>query len=88
MCKCRKPHTKYIRDAEKEFSIDVKNSWVIGDHVHDAEMGIKAGCRAVYLLTGHGAKHKDDLEKSGINPDFIANSFLEAAEFIMSHTKR
>src|SRR3989338_10019983 len=56
LCKCRKPHTKYIRDAEKEFSIDVKNSWVIGDHVHYAEMGIKAGCRAVYLLTGHGAK--------------------------------
>jgi len=88
LCKCRKPHTKYIKEAEKEFNIDIKNSWVIGDHPHDAEMGIKNGCKSVYLLTGHGSKHIKDLESRNINPTFVANDFLEAAEFIMSHAKK
>ncbi len=86
LCNCRKPSTKYIRQAEKEFNIDVKGSWAMGDHLHDVEMGIKAGCRAIYLLTGHGAKHKEDLEKNSIKPDFIAKNFLEAADFILKNT--
>ena len=88
LCKCRKPHTKYVREAEKEFSIDLKNSWVIGDHPHDVEMGIKNGCKSIYLLTGHGSAHLEDLKNSKIKPDFIAKNFLDASDFIMSHTKR
>lgn len=85
LCKCRKPHTKYIKDAEKEFNIDIKNSWVIGDHPHDVEMGIRAGCSSIYLLTGHGSRHRQDLEKSSIKPNFIAENFLEAADFIIKN---
>ena len=88
LCKCRKPHTKYIREAEKEFNIDVKKSWVIGDHPHDVEMGIKNGCKSVYLLTGHGSKHLHDLESNNINPTFTAKNFLEAADFILKNTKK
>ena len=83
LCKCRKPHAKYIFEAKKEFDIDIKNSWVIGDHLHDAEMGIKAGSGSIYLLTGHGEKHKENLKKSHIKPDFIAKNFLQAADFII-----
>jgi len=71
LCKCRKPHTKYVREAEKEFSIDVKNSWVIGDHPHD----------------GHGSKHMEGLKSSKIKPDFIASNFLEATNFIIKNSK-
>ena len=85
LCKCRKPHTKYIREAEKEFNIDVKNSWVIGDHPHDVEMGIKNGCKSVYLLTGHGSRHLEGLKNSKIEPDFIASNFLDAANFIIKN---
>ena len=87
VCECRKPSDKYIKDAEKEFSIDLKNSWAVGDHPHDAEMGIKAGIKSIYLLTGHGAKHKEDLKKNNINPDFIAKDFLQAAEFIIKNSQ-
>ncbi|MBI2523145.1 HAD family hydrolase [Candidatus Woesearchaeota archaeon] len=87
LCKCRKPHTKYVREAEKEFGIDIKNSWVMGDHPHDVEMGIKNGCKSVYLLTGHGSNHLEDLKNSEINPNFIANNFLEAADFIIKSSK-
>ncbi|MEK6943334.1 MAG: HAD family hydrolase [Nanoarchaeota archaeon] len=83
VCECRKPSAKYINDAAEEFGIDIKKSWVIGDHLHDLEMGINAGCRSVYMLTGHGKMHINDIEKSKTKPDFTANNFLEAANFIM-----
>ncbi len=88
LCGCRKPSTKYIRESAKEFNIDIKSSWVIGDHPNDAEMGIKAGCKTVYLLTGHGKKHFESLKSSGIKPDSIAKSFNDAADFIISHAKK
>jgi len=87
VCSCRKPSTKYIKAAAKEFGIDIKKSWTLGDHAHDIEMGIKAGTTTVYLLTGHGKKHFDDLEKHNIKPDFIAENFVEATEFIINRIK-
>ena len=86
-CDCRKPSTKYIKEAEKEFDIDLNNSWVIGDHPSDVEMGANSGCKAVYLLTGLGKKHFEDLEKNNIKPTFIAESFLHAAKFIINNKK-
>jgi len=88
MCDCRKPNTRYIEQAVEEFQIDLKGSWVIGDHPHDIEMGLKAGIQTVYLLTGHGKKHLDGLEKNSIKPDFIAENFLQAANFIIKKIKR
>src|SRR3989338_5899806 len=38
-CECRKPKTKLIKDAEKEFNIDLKKSFVVGDKKIDVEMG-------------------------------------------------
>ena len=87
-CDCRKPSIKNIKQAEKEFNINLRNSWVVGDRPSDIGMGIKAGCRNIYMLTGHGSKHLEDLKSGKIEPDFIANNFLDAAKFIMSHTKR
>ena len=83
ICECRKPSTKYIEKAAKEFDIDIKNSWAIGDHPHDVGMGIIAGTRSIYLETGHGKRHSEDLKKNNINTDFVANNFMEAANYIL-----
>ena len=79
-CDCRKPSIKFIKDIEKHYSIDLKESWVVGDHPHDVEMGKKAGCKTIYVLTGHGKKHKDELK---IKPDFIAKDIYEASKIII-----
>lgn len=80
-CICRKPNQYFINEAEKRYSIDVRNSYVIGDHPHDAEMAFDAGARSVYLLTGHGKKH---LEELIIEPNFIAEDIFEASFWITS----
>lgn len=78
-CSCRKPNIKFIKEAEKEFNINLKESFVIGDHPHDIELGKNAGCKTIYLLTGHGKRHKEEIKTK---PDFIASNLLEAAEWI------
>ena len=67
-CDCKKPSTKYLKETESEFKINLKISWVIGDHPSDIIMGKNAGCKTAYLLTGHGRKHFEELKMKGIPP--------------------
>ncbi len=79
-CVCIKPGTFFIEKIQREFPIDVKKSFVIGDHPHDIEMGLRAGSRTAYLLTGHGRLHLEELEE--LRPDIVAGDILEAARRI------
>ena len=83
-CSCRKPGTKFINDAAKKYNLELKRSFVIGNHPHDIEMGHKAGLKTVYMLTGHGKKHLKDLKHK---PDFTTEDILEAAKWITKMDK-
>lgn len=80
-CECRKPSPHYIELARDRYAIDVENSYVIGDHPHDIEMGRRAKAHTVYLLTGHGAKHRGELL---ITPEHTAANLFEAAQWIVT----
>ncbi|MBY9007776.1 MAG: HAD family hydrolase [Candidatus Lokiarchaeota archaeon] len=82
-CDCRKPKLKYIKEIISEYNIDIKNSWVLGDHPSDVQLGINSGSRSIYLLTGHGNSHLKNLEDKRINPTYIAKDFLTAIRFIV-----
>ncbi|MFA5410924.1 MAG: HAD-IIIA family hydrolase [Candidatus Omnitrophota bacterium] len=73
---CRKPSPYFIEKAKKAYNLDIGNSYSIGDHPHDMEMAKKAGAHSVFLLAGHGTKHKKELSSQ---PDHIANDLYEAA---------
>ena len=60
-CLCRKPNTFFIDSAKDKFSIDLENSFVIGDHPSDIELAIKIKANGIYVLTGHGQKHFREL---------------------------
>ncbi|MGA1867857.1 MAG: D-glycero-alpha-D-manno-heptose-1,7-bisphosphate 7-phosphatase [bacterium] len=84
-CICRKPSPYFLKKAEKDFRIDLKNSYVIGDHPSDMELAKKVAACSVYLLTGHGKKHEKDLL---CEPDFIANNLYESALRIVSKSDK
>ncbi|MBN1215396.1 MAG: HAD family hydrolase [Candidatus Lokiarchaeota archaeon] len=84
-CDCRKPKLKFIKDIVSEYKINLKESWVIGDHPSDAQLGINSGSKSIYLLTGHGKSHLKDLNKKEIEPTFIAKDFLTAMKYILSN---
>lgn len=53
-CECRKPKPGMLLTASREHSIDLTQSWMIGDKPCDAEAGAAAGCRTILVRTGHG----------------------------------
>ncbi|MHA2391832.1 MAG: D-glycero-alpha-D-manno-heptose-1,7-bisphosphate 7-phosphatase [Promethearchaeota archaeon] len=82
-CNCRKPRSKFSADIINEYKIDIKDSWMIGDHPSDIQFGINAGCRTVFLTTGHGNKHVEELTTLKIKPTIISNNFFKAVEEIL-----
>ena len=87
-CECRKPKIKFIKDIVEGWNIDIEKSWMIGDHPSDILFGINGGCKTVYMVTGHGKKHLQDLEAKGIKPNLVHSNFLEATKEIMGIEKK
>lgn len=55
-CICRKPGLELFEKAIKEFDIDIKNSWLIGDSESDIIAGKKIGCKTILIKTNSGLK--------------------------------
>lgn len=51
-CNCRKPNIGMIEQAKKEFNIDLKVSFMVGDRYTDVLAGKKAGLITVYIRDG------------------------------------
>ena len=48
-CNCRKPKPGMLFKAAKDFNIDLKKSFMIGDSENDVKAGINAGCKSVLI---------------------------------------
>jgi histidinol-phosphate phosphatase family protein len=77
-CKCRKPEPGLLLKAQKEFNIDLKKSYLIGDKKSDILAGKRAGCKTILVKTGYGGK--DNLFH--IKPDFVVSNLSKAIEII------
>jgi len=86
-CDCRKPNPKFLKEIANQWDVDLESSWMIGDHPSDIQFGINGGCRTVYMVTGHGKKHLQDLEENGIKPTIQHSNFVDAAEEILQKKK-
>lgn len=61
-CRCIKPYPHFLLQAAERHAVDLTSSFTIGDHPYDIELARRAGARAgIYVLTGHGLKHRDEL---------------------------
>jgi histidinol-phosphate phosphatase family protein len=60
-CLCRKPRPHFGRLAQAAHGVDLENSFVVGDHPADVEFAANLGARGIYVLTGHGRKHRDEV---------------------------
>ena len=69
-CDCMKPGTDFLRRAESKYGVNLRKSYVIGDHPHDVLTGKELGVFGLYLLTGHGYRHLGQLppEFPGVPP--------------------
>jgi D-glycero-D-manno-heptose 1,7-bisphosphate phosphatase len=74
-CACRKPEPGLIHQAAREHAIDVTRSAVIGDRGSDIALGQRLGIPGV-LVPG-------PIPYTGPEPDFRAQTLLEAAQWIV-----
>lgn len=81
-CECRKPAPGMIKMAQQIVDIDIANSVSIGDKLSDVQLCQNLGGRGILVLTGYGTSERDRIESSGIRPDFIADTVLDAARWL------
>ena len=78
-CDCRKPNTGNFELAVKEFDIDVKNSFMIGDKITDLIPAEKLGITPVLVKTGYGLESLKKLEGTKLN-SIVVNDILDFSE--------
>lgn len=79
-CECKKPKPYFIHHAAGLYNIDLNRSFMVGDHPSDVQCGINAGIAPIYLLSGHGNKHRKEL-----NADVkLCKDLSEASKYILS----
>jgi D-glycero-D-manno-heptose 1,7-bisphosphate phosphatase len=84
VCTCRKPGTGMHQRAAHELNLDLARCAVVGDKVTDLWPGIKLGCRTVLVRTGYGQSLLDAGALDGVPINCVADSVLEAADWILS----
>ncbi len=87
VCTCRKPETGMLRQAAREFDLDLQRSFVVGDRIVDIQAGRAAGATTILVMTGYGPYALEECRERGVVPDFIAVDIAGAAEVIMQKTK-
>ncbi len=84
-CNCRKPKIGMLLQAQKDFDIDMKNSWMIGDGVFDVIAGHAAGCKTILVTnvneTGYLKIIEEKLEN--IKPDFMVKNIKAIEKIIL-----
>ena len=75
-----------IESALKEFDIDVKKSFVIGDMgMSDMILAKNIGAKAILVLTGVGKGSLNEFRHTwqNIEADYVAENILEAVGYIL-----
>ncbi|MEG1362818.1 MAG: HAD family hydrolase [Lachnospiraceae bacterium] len=78
-CQCRKPGIGLIQQAMKEYEIQLKGSYLIGDRGSDILLGKQLGITTVLVESGYGSQQ---LEPEVV-PDFIYTDLLDAVNSIL-----
>lgn len=78
-CDCRKPKIGMLKAAERDFHIDLSESWLIGDTGVDVQTGINGGMHTILLETGDSRKR----DKYDAEPEITCRDLLAAVQYIL-----
>jgi len=79
-CNCRKPEPGLILKAAKDFGINLKESFMVGDQESDIIAGSRAGCKTILLKSGYW-----DIKNIGIKPDHISPNLINFVDYVKGH---
>ena len=78
-CECRKPKPTMILEAVKEFNLDPKNVYIVGDRLSDINAGINAGVKTILVKTASEAVVAEQANHT-------APTLLDAVKYVVSHS--
>jgi heptosyltransferase-2 len=83
-CSCRKPEVGMVKRAASELQLDLRRSYLIGDHARDIQMAKRVGAKAILLTTALVDEQALEMLKAEqAMPDAVAKSMTEAVDWIL-----
>lgn len=81
-CDCYKPSPGMILSATKEFNINIKNSYFIGDTWRDIGLCKKTKLTSILIDRGYYDNMKNDFIERGLKPDYKISNFSELKSIV------
>ncbi len=83
-CHCRKPNIGMVERAVSELQVDLRRSYLIGDHARDIQLAHRVGAKAI-LITSEPVDSQTlgRLEAEQALPNIVAKSMTEAVDWIL-----
>lgn len=83
-CRCRKPEVGMVERAVSELQLDLRRSYLIGDHARDIQLAHRVGAKAILITTELvDTQALDALRAAQAMPDAVAKSLAEAVDWIL-----
>ncbi|GHT48376.1 hypothetical protein AGMMS49936_10780 [Endomicrobiia bacterium] len=86
-CNCRKPKVGMVLQGAKDFNIDLKKSYTVGDSIRDYLLGVNMGGKGILVLTGHGKKQQSKIVDEKIKPMAVCKTLKQAVSLIIEDAK-
>jgi heptosyltransferase-2 len=87
-CRCRKPNVGMVERAVSELHLDLRRSYLIGDHARDIQLAHRVGATAILITTELvDTQALDALRAAQAMPDAVAKSMAEAVDWILEDVK-
>lgn len=87
-CRCRKPNIGMVERAVSELQLDLRRSYLIGDHARDIQLANRVGAKAILITTELvDSQALDRLKAEQAMPDAVAKSMAEAVDWILEDAK-
>ncbi len=84
-CHCRKPNAGMVERAVSELQLDLRRSYMIGDHARDVQLAQRVGAKAILITSGSVDQQAlDRLQAEQVMPDTVAKSMAEAVDWILA----
>ncbi len=80
-CACRKPKPGLLKQAARQFRIDLRKSYFVGDTIRDVLTAHAVGAKSILVFSG---KEKISNQNNWeARPDFVFKDLLSAAKFLI-----
>lgn len=80
-CNCKKPKPGLLLRAAKEYNLDLRKSFFVGDAISDVQAGKVAGCKTILIGQMTDLLNRM-MKKHHAMPDFMIGSLAEIGDII------